>query len=213
MEEHWLCTATNDDIHTQFVNPMLCLPAPGHVPSVQPEIDPTKLLRPIVYYAVVAYSSYPWGGEVIACPVEVVLVGSLQPHHPGVSHVPVVLVECEVVFGGASVVVDVVVVVIGSRQFPNHPYELQVAVVMVVVDVEVVDTDDVVVRVVEDVDVSSLQPHHPGVLQVEVRVAVVDEVELDDDIFVVVSEPLLWNRFQLKQSTHSSSGTHFGTVS
>lgn len=74
---------------------------------------------------------------------------------------------------------------------------------MVVEAVEVVE-DEVV-----DAVVWSRQPHQPGVLQVEVRVRVV--VLLDDE--VVVSDPLLSKYFQLKQSTHSLSETHLGTLS
>ena len=110
--------------------------------------------------------------------------------------------------------------VVVSRQPPNHPYLTQ----------DVVGSSDVVVVVLAGlvIVVSSRQPtelayesrhyvkafhvpHHPGVLQVAVRVEdVVDSVLLVD---VVPSLPLLLKYFQLKQSTHSSSGIHGGTSS
>lgn len=94
---------------------------------------------------------------------DVVVVGSLHPNQPGVSHVEVELVT-------DMLVADVLVVVV----------------------------------------VLSRHPHHPGVLQVEVRVLV---VVLVDEEEVVGSDPLLSKYFQLKQSTHSSSAAHFGTLS
>lgn len=57
--------------------------------------------------------------------------------------------------------------------------------------------------------VSSRHPHQPGVLQVVVLVRVEEEEVVV--VVVVESEPLLSKYFQLKQSTHSSSGTHLGT--
>lgn len=69
---------------------------------------------------------------------------------------------------------------------------------------------EVVVVVEEAVVESSRHPHQPGVLHVEVLVRVLVAVVLYD--VVVLSEPLLLKYFQLKQSTHSSSGTHFGTL-
>jgi len=57
-------------------------------------------------------------------------------------------------------------------------------------------------------------PHHPGVLQVAVRVGLaVEEVLVVIVVVVVVSDPLLSKYFQLKQSMHSSSGSHGGTSS
>lgn len=139
------------------------------------------------------------------------VVGSLHPNQPGVSHVLVrVLVGCVdvVVMVGAGAAEGVVimvedeeVVVIGSLQ-PNQPGVLQV-------DVELDDVDDVLV-VGPEVVVSSRQPHHPGVLQVSVLV-LVDDVELLE--LVVGSLLLLSKNFQLKQSWHSTSSSHFGTVS
>lgn len=106
----------------------------------------------------------------------VVVVGSLQPNHPGVLQVDVV---------EYADVVDMVVVVVGSLH-PNQPGVLQVD-----VEVEVVE---VVVMVVE----SSRQPHQPGVLQVSVRVKVGDVVVAV--VVVVISEPLLRKNFQSTQS-------------
>ena len=59
------------------------------------------------------------------------------------------------------------------------------------------------------VEVSSRHPHQPGVLQVDVLVRVEELVVVVD--VVVESDPLLSKYFQLKQSTHSSSGKHSGT--
>lgn len=57
-------------------------------------------------------------------------------------------------------------------------------------------------------------PHHPGVLQTEVLVNdVVDELGSAVVVVVVVVEPWLSKYFQFKQSTHSTSGSHTGTVS
>ncbi len=106
------------------------------------------------------------------------------------------------VIGGAGIAVgDEAVdgVVVGSLQ-PNQPGVLQVEVVLLV------EVEDEVVAVL----VLSRQPHHPGVWQVEVRVLV---VVLVDEEEVVESDPLLSKYFQLKQSTHSSSVAHCGTVS
>lgn len=63
---------------------------------------------------------------------------------------------------------------------------------------------------IEEVVVSSRQPHQPGVLQVAVLVLVTDDVVV---VVVVESDPLLSKYFQLKQSIHSSSTVHCGTVS
>lgn len=123
------------------------------------------------------------------------------------------------VFG--TVVADNVVV---SRHPPNQPYFTHDVVGASDVDVEdSVELVDVVV-----VDVSSRHPtnvnvckrtiierdhipHHPGVLHVSVLVGdAVEELLLLD---VIPSEPLLAKYFQLKQSTHSSSGMHAGTSS
>lgn len=54
-------------------------------------------------------------------------------------------------------------------------------------------------------------PHQPGVLHVAVLVG--DDVEELLLVDVVPSEPLLEKYFQLKQSTHSSSGIQAGTSS
>lgn len=104
------------------------------------------------------------------------------------------------VIGGAGIalgdeVTDVVVV--GSLQ-PNQPGVLQVEVELAT------DVEEVVMVLVV---VLSRHPHHPGVLQVDVRVLVVVLVDEGD---VVELDPLLSKYFQLKQSTHSSSGTHCG---
>ncbi len=116
----------------------------------------------------------------------------------------------EIVRIAAGVFVTLVIVVV-SRQPPNQPYCTHEVVgpsvvVVVIVGVEVVKVD--VLPVVVD---SSRQPHQPGVLHVVVRVrlAVLELLLLD----VVESEPLLSKYFQLKQSTHSSSGKHGGTSS
>lgn len=102
----------------------------------------------------------------------------------------------------------VTAVVVGSRHPPNQPGVLQELVVVpgvtVVVVVEVVVAGEVVL-------VLSRQPNHPGVLHVLVRVRVL--VELLVVVDVVLSDPLLSKYFQLKQSTHSVSGTHSGTLS
>lgn len=60
--------------------------------------------------------------------------------------------------------------------------------------------------------VSSRQPHQPGVLQIDVLVAAADVVV---EVVVVVppSEPLLLKNFHSEQSTHSSSGAQFGSLS
>lgn len=134
------------------------------------------------------------------------VVGSLQPNHPGVLHevlgVTVMVVVTTVVGAGTGLGVLTVpeVVVVGSLH-PNQPGVLHV-------DVELVEVLLVVVVVV--VVVSSKQPHHPGVLQVSVRVLVNVVVLL---LLVVVSVPLLSKNFQLKQSMHSVSSLHSGTVS
>lgn len=99
------------------------------------------------------------------------------------------------------VIVVVTTVVVASLQ-PNQPGVKHV----VVVYVEVL----VVMAVVVVVDWSR-QPHQPGVWHVAVRVReVVLEVE---ELLLVVSLPLLSKNFQLKQSTHSLSSWHDGTVS
>jgi hypothetical protein len=108
------------------------------------------------------------------------------------------------VIGGAGVALadEVADVVVVESLHPNQPGVLHVE-----VEVElVIDVEDVVVVVV----VSSRHPHQPGVLQVEVRVRV---VVLVDEEEVVESDPLLSKYFQLKQSTHSLSGTHSGGLS
>jgi hypothetical protein len=110
------------------------------------------------------------------------------------------------VIGGAGVALadEVADVVVVESLHPNQPGVLHVE-----VEVElVIDVEDVVVVVV--VVVSSRHPHQPGVLQVEVRVRV---VVLVDEEEVVESDPLLSKYFQLKQSTHSLSGTHSGGLS
>lgn len=101
---------------------------------------------------------------------------------------------------GAAVVV-VMVTLTGSLH-PNHPGVAQLVVVYVVVIMGV--------EVLAVVDVSSRHPHQPGVLQVVVLVRV-REVVVEVEV-VVESEPLLSKYFQLKQSTHWSSGSHSGTV-
>jgi len=98
----------------------------------------------------------------------------------------------------AGTVVVVTVTLTSSLQ-PNQPGVAQLVVVYVVVTTGVLDV--VVV-------VSSRHPHHPGVLHVVVRVLVFVVVVVE---VVVLSEPLLSKYFQLKQSTHSSSGTHSAT--
>jgi hypothetical protein len=129
-----------------------------------------------------------------------VVVGSLHPNQPGVLQVVVVAVtEGRVVVAvGAGVAV---VVVVGSLH-PNQPGVLHVVVVAVLVGEVVV----VVVAVV----LSSRQPHHPGVSHVDVLVY---DVVVEVVVVVVTSEPLLRKNFQRSQSKHSSSATHFGTVS
>ena len=84
------------------------------------------------------------------------------------------------------VIVEVIVVVLDSKHPPNHPYRLQVVVVVVLVLS--------VVLIGVEVIVSSLHPHHPGVLHVVVRVGLTDdEVVLVED----GSELLLSKYFQL----------------
>jgi len=127
-----------------------------------------------------------------------------------------------VVMVGARAGVGVLEAVVGDNvvvltQPPNHPYFTHEVVGRS--DVEVVELV-VVVSSRQPGNVSSLPqslsgmvyvPHHPGVLQVAVRVGdAVDELLLLD---VVPSVPLLSKYFQLKQSTHSSSGTQGGTSS
>ena len=100
--------------------------------------------------------------------------------------------------------------VVVSKQPPNHPYLTQE--VVGASDVELKMLVVLVALVGLEVVVSSRQPHHPGVLQVEVLVGdAVDELLLLLD--VVPSVPLLSKYFQLKQSTHSSSGKQGGTSS
>lgn len=140
---------------------------------------------------------------------EVVLVGVLWTvvvSHPPPSQPDLHDVETEAVVEagtddvleavGASVVV--VTVRFADSLHPNQPGVRQVVVVYVVVA-----TGCVLV-------VPSRQPHHPGVLQVLVLVYVILLVVVL--VVVVVSEPLLSKNLQLKQSRHSLSGTHFGTV-
>lgn len=109
--------------------------------------------------------------------VGMVVVGSLHPNQPGVSHVDVVVVDNE----------DVAALVVVGSLHPNQPgvlhVEVEVAVVEVVVVVEVV---------------SSRQPHQPGVWQVAVRVNVGEVVVAV--VVVVISEPLLRKNFQSTQS-------------
>lgn len=133
------------------------------------------------------------GGVVMGCGcgvavVDAVIVLSLQPNQPGVTHVVV----------AEEVVLDVVVVVVVvSSLHPNHPGVSQVEVDELVVVVVV--ADPVVV-------VSSRQPHHPGVLHVAVLVRVFDEVVLvDDDVGSVL---LLSYIFQFEQSRHSGVNLH-----
>jgi hypothetical protein len=99
--------------------------------------------------------------------------------------------------------VVVVVVVVGSRQPPNQPWDLQVVELDVVV--EVVDGSEVV-------DLS-LQRHHPGVEQVCVLVAVLLVGDGEVVVLVAGSDPLLLKNFQLTQSRQSVSGSHLGTPS
>jgi hypothetical protein len=144
----------------------------------------------------------------------VVVVGSLQPNQPGVSHVVelvlvgLVLVELlrarvVVTVGQGEALEETVevedVVVVGSLH-PNHPGVSHV----------VVELEDVLVEVAVVVVVSSKQPHQPGVLHVSVRVLVAEVVLL---LLVVVSVPLLSKNFQRTQSVHSVSSSHSGTVS
>ena len=144
----------------------------------------------------------------------VVVVGSLQPNQPGVSHVVelvlvgLVLVELlmarvVVTVGQGAALEDVVdveeVVVVGSLH-PNQPGVSHV----------VVELEDVLVEVAVVVVDSSKQPHHPGVLHVSVRVLVADVVLL---LVVVVSVPLLSKNFQRTQSVQSVSSSHSGTAS
>lgn len=100
----------------------------------------------------------------------VVVVGSLQPHQPGVAHSVDVLA---VVLTGVEI--NVVVCVVVSSLQPNQPGVLQVDVVVVVVVLVLVVVPDVVV-------VSSRHPHHPGVAHVSVRVF----VRVDTDVAVVL---------------------------
>ena len=126
-----------------------------------------------------------------------------NPSQPCCAH-DVVRIAAEV-----FVVAEIVVV---SRQPPNQPYFTQEVVgpsVVVTVVVGVVEVEAEVLSVVVD---SSRQPHHPGVLHVVVLVRL-DVLELLLLLDVVASDPLLSKYFQLKQSTHSSSGKHGGTSS
>lgn len=149
----------------------------------------------------------------------VVVVSFLQPHHPRLIQLvesETELLELGLVSGGVvtmveigefvvMVVVRMTVLVLAFLQ-PNQPGVRHVVLTVVVVRVVVMGVDIVVV-----VD-SSRQPHHPGVLQVLVLRRLVDVVLLRR-VVVVVSEPLLSKYFQLKQSTHSVFGEHFGTFS
>jgi len=138
--------------------------------------------------------------------LDVVGDGSLHPpNHPGSLHV-----EVEVRVGlGAALGVDMelgeVVLVVLSLQ-PNHPGVLQV------------DVDELAVVVVDVLEIvvdSSKHPHQPGVLHVSVRVRVVlVEVALAVlDVVVLGSLLLLSKNFQSRQSWHSVSSSHLGTVS
>lgn len=140
-------------------------------------------------------------------------MGSRQPHQPGCSHVVEGAEEewcvadagtdvAEALTVGARVVV--VTVMLTSLLHPNQPGVAQEVVVYVVVITGTVVDICVVV-------VSSRQPHQPGVLQVVVLVRVEELVVVVE--VVVESDPLDLKYFQLKQSTHSSSGVHSGTVS
>lgn len=139
--------------------------------------------------------------------VVVVVVKSLQPNQPGVSHVEVLVRGVDVVVTGGVVTGAEVVVVVGSLQ-PNQPGVLQVDVELEVVLVD--ELVDVVVVGPEVVD-SSKQPHHPGVLHVSVLVRVL--LLVDELVLVMGSLPLLSKNFQLKQSEHSVSSSQLGTVS
>jgi hypothetical protein len=130
-----------------------------------------------------------------------VVVGSLHPNQPGVLQVVVVAVTEGRVVVTVGAGVAVVVVVVGSLH-PNQPGVLHVVVVAVLVGE--------VVAVVVVVVLSSRQPHHPGVSHVDVLVY---DVVVEVVVVVVTSEPLLRKNFQRSQSKHSSSATHFGTVS
>lgn len=102
---------------------------------------------------------------------------------------------------GEAMADDVIELVVVGSLHPNQPGVLHVE-----VDVAGEVEDELVVVVV----VSSRQPHQPGVLHADVRVRVVVSVDEED---VVVSDPLLSKYFQLKQSTHSASETHCGSLS
>lgn len=128
-------------------------------------------------------------------------VSSLQPNHPGVAQVVVVVVD--VLVGVISEDVVAIVVVVLSLH-PNQPGVLQV-------DVDVVS--EVVVVKVPVVVVLSLQPHQPGVSQVAVRVRVLVDVSLLVVVEVVGSVLLLSYIFQFAQSRHSGVDLHSGTVS
>lgn len=132
-----------------------------------------------------------FGAVVIDMMVEVAL--SLQPNHPGVSHVDV---DVDVVVAvGISGVVETIEVVLSKQ--PNHPgvwhVEVDVEVVVVVV------MSAVVVIGMPVVVVSSKQPHHPGVWHVDVLVMDVN-VDVEVVAVVVISDPLLLKYFHNWQS-------------
>lgn len=145
---------------------------------------------------------------------------SQPPNHPGVSQDVVDVVVADVLVGAvvnARVVVVSTVVVIGSSLHPNQPGFVQVVVVYVEVIVVLLVLGGMLVAVPDVMVDSSRQPHQPGVLHVSVLVRVVvfevDVLVLVGAEEVVVSVPLLSKNFQLKQSEHSSSLVHLGTVS
>lgn len=154
------------------------------------------------------------GSSVLEVDMEVeVEVGSLQPNHPGVLQVVVVVAEVlveedvEVAVCGTEVLLLLLLVVVFSSLQPNQPGVLQVE-----VEVDVVVTGTLVAGL-EVVDVSSSrQPHHPGVLHVEVRLRVfVVEVDEGGDVAVLLLLPS--TSFQSGQSTHSGVNLQTGTVS
>jgi hypothetical protein len=168
------------------------------------------------------------GGDVMGCEMDVVVL-SLHPNKPGVSHFAVLEEEVGEIEVGSlqppkkpgdwQVVVPVVVfvavgiidrvllvVVVVLSLHPNQPGVLHVDVVEEVVMV----IGLVVVAVV--VVLSSKQPHQPGVLQVSVLVRIFEVLEEDLEE-VVGSELLLSKYFHNAQSLHSGVVTHSGTVS
>lgn len=143
---------------------------------------------------------------------------SSQPNQPGVLQLVLlpadeVRREDVVVTVGAGAADDAAVeevveksVVVESLH-PNHPGDSQ----LVELEQEDEEDDDVVLALPELVLDSSKQPHQPGVLQVSVRVREYAVLELV--LVVVLSVPLLSKNFQLKQSWHSTSASHFATSS